>query len=339
MDSVHIANILLTRRCNLKCDYCNIVKNYSDMPISYPPMKHYVKNEASGGQWIRIIKRLCKNNPNIFLILYGGEPFLYEDLGMILDFCNKNNIAYTVISNNTDQVQERIFALYEELGPYRGFTSSVDPIILAEGNQSGDICAKSRSGLGRLAYMKDRGMADDVVAEITVTKESLSYLYDVVYELSCRGIYSSITVIDEQKSPYYDFSNVLPDQGVMVEKDSGIRAQFDKILNRRKSDRLKIHIPDLLNKLYDVLPSNMFCDIYKDIHNVTIDSDGLFRLCLRVKGVSSPTLELDQVISEDGKIQPKFKEVQQLDYQNYCKGCNHTCLLMSGIFNDSIISH
>lgn len=338
MDSVHIANILLTRRCNLKCDYCNIVKNYVDMPESYPPMKFYTKNEISGTRWIEIIKRLYNNNKNIFLILYGGEPFFYDDLGMILDFCNKNDISYTVISNNTDGVQEKIFSIYEELGPYRGFTSSVDPVILSAGNQVGDICAKSRSGLGRLSYMKERGMADDVVAEITVTKESIIYLYDVIYELSCRGIYSSITVIDDQKSSYYDFSNVLPNQDQMIEKDSGIREQFDKILERCKSDRLKIHIPGLLNKLYDVLPSNMRCDIYKDIHNVTIDSDGTFRLCLRIRGVNSPTLELGQVISSSGEIQPKFKEFQRQDYK-LCKGCNWTCMMMSKIFSDSIIKH
>ena len=36
MDTIQIANILLTRRCNLRCDYCSIVRDYAKMPFEYP---------------------------------------------------------------------------------------------------------------------------------------------------------------------------------------------------------------------------------------------------------------------------------------------------------------
>jgi hypothetical protein len=128
-DKVQIANILLTRRCNLSCSYCNLVRNYPGIPKEYTDMRQYTADELTGEEWIDIFKRLVKNNKDVFFVIYGGEPFVYEDLWKIIKYCNENNVYYTVISNNTDYVQDKIKAVYEKCGQYRGFTSSVDPVV------------------------------------------------------------------------------------------------------------------------------------------------------------------------------------------------------------------
>jgi len=345
MDTIQIANILLTRRCNLSCSYCNIVRDYPNIPDEYTKIQDYKKNELTGEQWIEIFDRLVKNNPKVFFVIYGGEPFVYKDLWKIIKHCNENNIFYTVISNNTDQIQEKIQEVYEKCGPYKGFSSSVDPIaIMDQSNQikfsnsekgKNFITKKSNDGLSRLIEMKNKGMVIDAVAEITVMKSTVPYLYDVVKELSKNGIYSSITTLDDSKNKYYDFARVT-DSKEMVTKDKDIKEQFDKI----KSDKtLLIHMPELLDIIYDMLPSCGFCHLENNIHNVTIDSDGSFRLCLRIRGIESPKLSLNQVIDENGKIQSSFKNTIGVDMRRYCQGCNWTCVQMSNLFSDQIIDH
>jgi organic radical activating enzyme len=345
MDTVHIANLLLTRRCNLACSYCNIVRNYKNMPSEYKKISKFKKDEISGEQWIEIIKRLVRNNPNVFFVIYGGEPFVYEDLWKIIKYCNENSVFYTIISNNTDQVQDKIKEVHEKCGQYRGFTSSVDPIIRSSKKNQIEFCGsekgkmfiteKSNSGLLRLTEMVDKGWIKDAVAEITILRSTVAFLYDTVKELSRRGIYSSITTLDDPKNEYYDFARV-SDMSEMVTKDCGIREEFDKL----KSDKtLLLHMPELLDKIYEILPSNMFCSLSQNIHNVTIDADGTFRLCLRIRGVASPSLNLNDVINEDGVIQNRFKTCMSLDYNQYCKGCNWTCVIMSDFFSNQIIDH
>lgn len=345
MNKVQIANILVTRRCNLSCSYCNIVKNYPGMPEEYTRMQEYVKNELTGEEWIEIFNRLVKNNPNIFFVIYGGEPFVYKDLWKIIKHCNDNNIFYTVISNNTDQVQNKIQEVYEKCGQYRGFTSSVDPVIGT--NQTGQIeftksekgkffiTEKSNLGFLRLVKMKEKGMIDDAVAEITVMSSTVPYLYNTVKKLSDHGIYSSITTLDDAKNKYYDFARVLNPKD-MVSKNSGIKEQFDMI----KTDKsLLVHMPELLDVIYESLPSNRRCHLDQNITNVTVDANGTFRLCLRIRGVQSPSLKLDKVISTEGVIQKEFCDYIKNDMNNYCQNCNWTCLMMSEMFSTQIIDH
>ena len=340
MDKIQIANILLTRRCNLRCEYCSIVRDYDDMPSEYPNMKYYRDNELTSREWIQIIDRLVLNNPSVFLIFYGGEPFLYDGLTDIIKHCHSRNVYYTIISNNTKEIQPKILKLEKAVGILRGFSASVDPdlFIHLKDLESGKVAhsvLKSLEGYQNLSYLKWYNIADDVVAEITVTSKNYQWLYDTVKLLSEEGIYSSITTIDLKKSQYYDFSTI-KDESLLVQKNEGIYEQFSKIMADKS---LKVHIPQMLLKLYEILPCEMKCNIYEDVHNVTIDSDGSFRLCLRIRGTEAPTLVVDNNISENGDVTHFFKEKLKADYNKYCLGCNHTCLLMSKYYSQGIVIH
>ena len=300
---IQIANVLLTRRCNLNCHYCNIVKNYVGRPEDYKTMQYFWKNEHTAEEWFNVFNRLYKNNPNIFFILYGGEPFMHPEINKIVKFLKDNCYNHTIISNNTPLIRKKIEELYKEVGTLPGFTASIDPelcMYLEKKNVSDDDSVKkSISGFEYLQYLKESGMADDVVAEITVSSKNIDYLYKTVEILSKNGIYSSITTIDDQKSNYYDFSNVKVGSELMVQPDLKTRLIFDQI---QKNKDLLVHMPELLDELYNVLPANMKCNIAKNIHNVTIDSDLTFRLCLRIAGVECGKLSVLDGIDEQGNI-------------------------------------
>ncbi len=323
---IQIVNWLLTRRCNLNCDYCAIVKDY-DMPISYPSIEHYIKNEMSTEVVIEALGNFKKHNPEAFHILYGGEPLLRKDLPDIINYCNDNEIYYTVISNNTTEIQPLITRLFQMTDYVEGFTSSVDPSCMNKNLPDIDQIRKSVEGFKRLKEIQASGKVKDVVAEITVMPDNQYLLYDLVKELSAAGIYSDITFVDIAKSRYYDFSNI-------TEKSDLVHPSFElaEILsNMVHDDSLLIHMKEvLLPWMFDTLPSNYDCDLELGVHNVTVDADGQMRLCLRIRGELTPMIHISKLFEDDAKCVTKdYFDLMCIDKRRHCKLCNHSCLMMS----------
>ena len=324
MDKIQIVNWILTRKCNLRCEYCRLVRNYKGIPEEYPDMKHYIKNEMNVVYIIEAIKRLTYHNPDMFHIFYGGEPLLRTDLTAIINYCNRIGANYTIITNNSEHVQPELEYLLLNTDYITGLTSSVDPIIFSK-EERGDIVEKSISGLKRLTDYK--GVVKDLVAEITVDSRTIKYLYQLVSELSSHGISSSITFIDPAKSQYYDFSNVT-DESLLVNPTDEVK----EILNKIKDSDLDVHMKNtLIPKLIDMLPSNLDCRIEDDLNNITIDADGSVRLCLRIRGVETPKLKIHDYIQPNGDLHPGLKRTMIRDKKNYCRLCNWTCQIMSSI--------
>ncbi len=324
MNKIKIVNLFITRRCNLKCSYCGIVRNYKNKPTIYPDMKHYYKNEMSTDYVIELLGEFKAHNPDIFIIIYGGEPMLRKDLPDIINFCNKENINYTIITNNTPEIQPLIDRLFEKTGgDVRGFTSSVDPIFNQIDNS--DRVKKSISGLNNL--LKRQYIVKDLVAEITVMRENVPYLYELIKELTRCGINSDITFIDIAKNKYYDFSNVI-EPWKLVHISPELANQFQMIYDDKS---LNIHMKDfLLPEIWDILPSNMDCGIEKDLHNISIDADGSVRLCTRIRGYNTPlNTSAHNLFTKNMEVSYLTKECIAKDKKEFCKLCNHTCLLMS----------
>jgi len=328
MSLIRIVNWILTRKCNLDCDYCAIVKDYKNMPRQYPQMKHYIQEEMSTEVVINALKAFKQQNPNMFHIFYGGEPLLRQDLPDIINFCNENEIYYTIISNNTPEIQSLMARLFNETDYVEGFTSSVDPIFNHPGYAGEDRIRKSVEGMKRLKEIQARGDVKDVVAEITVMNENQNFLYDLVSELSEDEIYSDITFVDIAKNPYYDFSNVT-DPGQLVKPSF----ELAEMLSRMKLDNdLFIHMKDeLIPEMFNTLPSNFDCDLDLGVHNVTVDADGTMRLCLRIRGTLTPHIHVSELFEKENPeaVTRDFFELMCMDKRRYCKLCNHSCLMMS----------
>ena len=295
MSQVRIVNWLLTRKCNLKCDYCGIVRNQPDRPLSYPPLSYYIKNEMTTEVVIKTLEKLKVHNPNVFNIFYGGEPLLRPDLADIINYCNENEIYYTIISNNTPEVQPALIKLFNKVVHIEGFTSSVDPIF-NEPELNKDRVKKSIEGLQRLKELQSAGLVKDVVAEITVMKHNQHFLHQLICNLSKEEIYSDITFVDIAKSIYYDFSNIR-DKNLLVQPTFRLGEELNNIMN---DSSLLVHMKDvLIPKMFDTLPSNFDCEIENGMHNLTIDTDGSIRLCLRIRGMSTPTYNVDYLFDEN----------------------------------------
>jgi len=324
MDKIQIVSLLITRKCNLKCSYCRISRNYKKFPQAYPNLKHYEQNEMKTEDVIEALRKIKLHNPNAFVIVYGGEPLLRPDLPDIINYCNREKINYTIISNNSDEVQSAIDDLLLKTEYVTGFTSSVDPIVVSNQSVNTDQYKKSIDALKRFTNLKKT--IRDPVAEITVTNESIYFLYDLIERLTDLGINSDITVVDTAKSDFYDFSNVT-DKNILVPKSQEVKDIFQKI----KESKLDVHMKDiLLDEIYEILPSDLDCEIEKDVHNITIDSDSSIRLCLRIRGVFTPDkYNTKNFILDDGNLHPGLKLSLARDKRMSCRKCNWTCMILS----------
>jgi len=333
INNVQIVNWLLTRYCNLKCNYCGIIRHpvyeINDREtIRYPSLLHYANNPISPETVINSLREFKSFNPYCFHIFYGGEPFLYTGLSDILKFCNDNNIYYTVITNNTLDMQKRMYEILKDIKYYQGISASVDPIIYSDNPhiQNSDRYKKSVLGLESLKKIKKDKICDDLVAEITLDKYNIDYIYRLAEDLTKHGIFSSLTFIDIKKSPYYDFSNIT-DKNYLLHKSDELYNKLSELIDAG----FLIHMgEELIDRVFDILPDNLDCELEKFNHNLTIDADGSIRLCLRIKGIETPKYNISEYFD-------KFSEIHKAlinDKKNYCKGCCWTCPIMSKLTVD-----
>lgn len=329
-DKIHIASWLLTRKCNLKCSYCGISKE--PKTTNYPPLINYLTNEMSSERIISALYNMKKHNPDMFHIFYGGEPLLRNDLYQIVNFCNDSNIYYTIITNNTEQVQTPLRKLFEKVEYISGLTSSVDP-LLYDSMSSDDRSKKTYAGFKKLVELKKK--VKDLVAEITVSNDNVQYLYRLVRDLTNEGISSDITFVDIAKNTAYDFSNVTDEIQLVCPS-----LQLYDILQKIYSDKLNVHLDiHFMMNVYRSLPAELDCKLEEGIHNITIDADGTVRLCLRIRGKVTPDYFcLENLFDTNYDLNPRLIHYQAIDKLDYCEKCNWTCIIMSQMLRNNEIN-
>ena len=331
---INIVNILVGRKCNLKCNYCRISGNidYDKKPYDYPDSTYYFNNERTSDFWIAVCDSLHLDNPNTFFIIYGGEPLLYPGLSDIIKHLNFIGANYTIISNSTPELDKLRDKFFSEVGTVKGWTASIDPGF--ETIIDSDESRKSNYGYHLLKKLISEGLVEDPVAEITCDRDSIFKVEETIKKLSAEGIWSDLTVLDWAPTNRYDFSNV-DTKDMLVPKTEEVKNIFDRLIN---SD-YKIHMKNsLLPKIYDMLPAELDCGIGKDnLHSICIDSDGSMRLCLRIKGHFTTKFNANNLFDVD--IREKLEEAIETDKEIICKHCSHTCYIMSQLDYEDIVDH
>jgi len=272
--SIAFANVYLTRRCNLKCGYCNVI---GSTPV-YPPISHYHENEKDLEWWVAFFQEWYKVYPETFFSIMGGEPLLLDWLPELVNELNKIGTLYTIISNCIDR--RAIDKLLSNTNFIRGFTASCD---VTDGELDGPRKAKSTIGYQTLLWLKTEfGHKIDCCAEVTTNAYNIDKLPTLLDRLDDHEVFSSVSVIDPKLSDWYDFSNIEYDPEVFVQKTPEVRKIFDYA-----QTKLFIHMPKLLDYMYDDLPYAIQ-DISDLLSYVSIDSDGAVRYSLRIRGKTVP---------------------------------------------------
>lgn len=88
-----VVHLIVTRRCNLACTYCNEKDNFSD-PVPTATL-------------LRRIELLAKLRTAI-IVKTGGEPLLHPDIALLIQAARRRGIMSGLISNCSFMTRERI---------------------------------------------------------------------------------------------------------------------------------------------------------------------------------------------------------------------------------------
>ena len=179
--------LYLTRQCNIRCHYCKIRKDWSN-DMTFEQIQDAIK----------IIKNKIK--PEL-LILFGGEPFLRNDIYEIVQYCNDIGQAYTIISNSTLPVDfDRV--------KFQSYTGSID--WLEAPKVKGAIEVKSIAGLEKLREAKKHGVPD-VSGNIIISSKNFEQVPDLVRKLSSEGIWSVLGIVHSGSENFWKFRSSCDD--------------------------------------------------------------------------------------------------------------------------------
>lgn len=246
----------------------------------------------------------------------------------------------------TDISRKRIKKLLNQVGFLNGLTFSLDPLVYdINVDKSSDRYKKSILSFKKFIDFKDDIRIREFVAEITADRTNVKFLVKIVEDLTRMGIWSDITTIEYAKNPYYDFAESSYSEPILVSKENS--DIFLNIYERAKRGELKVIGYEILPILAKNLPQNYNCKIDKYLDNITIDSNGFLRLCLRIRGIECNKLALCDILSRDGKLVKPFNEIirpYQIDKKSYCERCIWTCAMFTKLLAEekmdmSLIDH
>ena len=106
-------DIELTARCNLRCRYCYFFNN---------PAVEY--RDLSTGEWLKFFDELGSLGV-MKVALAGGEPFIREDLSVLLEGIVRNRMRFSLLSNGT-LISDEIAAFIARTGRCEYVQVSVD---------------------------------------------------------------------------------------------------------------------------------------------------------------------------------------------------------------------
>ena len=117
----------ITRLCNLKCTHCYLPAGFVD--TNEFPSGYYRDTELTQSQCFRVIDEIAEINPNILLILTGGEPLLRPDILKISDYAARTGFLVVMGTNGVLLNEETVQKMSDHGVAGAGISlDAVDPV-------------------------------------------------------------------------------------------------------------------------------------------------------------------------------------------------------------------
>lgn len=251
------AELLITRRCNFRCKYCGIIRDFEE-----------VDDPGIWRQAMRNLKMLgCE-----FVPIYGAEPLCaLERLCVVLDEMRRIGLKNTVITNGV---------LIDKEAKKKLLDSSLDSITLSIDSISGeglDPYSKAKSERGIRLLLEDFKDLRDREASVTVTKKNFRELPDMVKFFSDHGVWVSLDVIHYSKGQEGSKCTItqFPELNFTVGDMPEVREVFQEMIELKKQGYLIHPSMKVLEMWLDenyVVFRNWICN-YKRVSWITVDCD------------------------------------------------------------------
>ena len=292
------ASLFITRRCNFNCSYCT-TSTGSDIP------------DISIRRWKNIVSQLY-NQGCRYITIYGGEPTLREDLGVLIKHCIDLEIFTHVVTNGALLNRK----LLEEFASYGYFLLGISIDCFKSTNSSPK---KYDSRLIKLLQDIKNNHPDqiDYSIHIIITKKNIEELIPLIRtirsKLDCRF---SLDPVHSSNHPeeQYKYRGFCPELVLTRE----IMTKLMKTIQGLKRHGIQLMSPNLyyyfMNKWY----YNKYtwrCDA-GDLY-YAINNDGKVMLCEDVK----TPLTFDDYLKLSHKKRVKKIKQYKFDYCDCFKPC------------------
>lgn len=300
------AEILFSRKCNLKCSYCAMADGR--------------ENTLSVLGWLKGMRKLKQLGCGL-VAFYGAEPLLeFEKLVEILPYAEHLNIPTTLITNGSlVGTKPMLLRLYKEGA--RSLSMSYDPKPI-------DVASEIKSGkaIDTLTWFKGLGKnVRDVAAIATLTAKNFKYLPGMVKKMSSLDIWTFYDLYHFDRGQPGSKTAEIDDTLTFTKTNSQSLINILNVVNRMKNDGYLVHTN---NHYLDILKAQVTktqsinyswnCADYDEFPSwITVDCDGSVYPCDDFQPREGRKFSVTE-ISENWDV---FKKQMKLITKATCPGC------------------
>lgn len=268
------AEILWTRKCNLRCQYCNM---WHEPGI--------ISKDIN--KWLQGLKALRKLDCE-FIAIYGAEPLMdIENLDIFIKEANNLGILHTLITNcSVPDVKDKLKFLVEN-GGLNSLTVSFDGTENELNDKSSSI--KSGNGLEILRwFQKEFPNYRDASVVFTLTKTNIFNILNWIPKLSEENIFVFFDLIHTDiGNPGTKCKNYEGVENLLFnECDKELIIEFGKkLLEMKNTNKYNIHQSySFINKIIQnpeiYIKHQWNCALDECFPSwITVDNSGIARIC------------------------------------------------------------
>jgi len=264
------SSVYLTRKCNLACQYCKIIKTV-------------LPDELTTEQWIEAFDILDSLGIR-FVNIAGGEPTILKGLGDMIRHLNDNTgMRYSLVSNsvfNRRKLDELVDA------GLKTFVASID--VLEHDERDLGNLRKSGAGLKMLETLQARGVPE-LCGNIVINGRNIRNVMSVVRYLNDHGFWTSICPIVWGKGDQWDEVEKADESYRLTEKHRGMLKEIADELLEMKRQGARILATE--GYIRNMTTWGIHCDwkCYRERKSpypprLFIDADGSIMSCINFRG-------------------------------------------------------
>ena len=314
-----------TYRCNLRCSHCYLDTN---------ALTKQSAKELSTQEGLRLIDQMAELNPNLLLILTGGEPLLRKDIYELASYASQKGMM-VVLGTNGNLIDDDIARKLKESG-VTGVGISLDSIIPERHDKFRGIPNAWDDTLNGIEACRRQGI--DFQIQTTVTRETfgeISRIIDFSYNLGAK-VFNLFFLVCTGKGQ--DLTDITPQQ-----YDLALHQLFD--IQKKYQGKMMVGAkcaPHYRRIVYEHDTSSPLVRTYAGgcpagTHYCRITPEGDVTPCPYMPNVSGNVRE--KTFGEIWKGADNFHTLRDAtlhgrcgmcEFQHVCKGCRARALATTG---------
>jgi MoaA/NifB/PqqE/SkfB family radical SAM enzyme len=306
------SSVYLTRKCNLACQYCKIIK--TTLP-----------EELTTRQWVEAFD-ILESLGIRFVNIAGGEPTILKGLGkMVAHLNNKTSMRYSIVSNsifNDRKLDELVNA------GLKTFVASVD--VIEDNNGDLGSIRKSSAGLKMLKKLQNRNVPE-LCGNIVITGQNIDKVMPVVRYLNDNGFWTSICPIVWGKGDNWEEIEKADESYRLTAADKGKLEEIaNELLEMKKNGGLILSTENYIKNMATYgISGNWKCYMEKGSPyppRLFIDADGSIMSCINFRGDTVTKYSIFDF--KDPSVYEKFIR-EWWDDVAQCPGCYWSTMYMA----------